>query len=294
MNKYIEEFSNYLTEVKKASTNTSLSYIRDLNQFDAYLSENDLGGILEISKSNIDDYVAHLQQLGKSDSTVMRATASLKSFYNFLVQQGYLDQSPVHAEVKRRSEKYVPEILTVEEVDKLLSSPKAKDAKGIRDKAVLELLYATGIRVTELINLNMTDVNTELGFIRCASDGHGRMIPMYPAAAEAVRNYQRTARNMLVTNPAEKALFVNVYGERLTRQGLWKIIKFYTKEAKINKEITPQTLRHSFAVHLLENGADLKSVQEMLGHADISSTQVYVNIVKSKLQSAYTKHPRAN
>lgn len=206
---------------------------------------------------------------------------------------GYIENTPVKSEVKRRKEKHVPEILTNQEIFLLLSQPKCTDAKGIRDKAILELLYATGIRVTELISLNVTDVNADLGFIRCVGEGRERMIPIYPAAAEALKLYQKRARNALVTNPQETALFVNVYGERMTRQGLWKIIKHYTREARINKEITPQTLRHSFAVHLLENGADLHSLQEMLGHADISSTQVYVNIVRGKLKDAYSKHPLA-
>ena len=293
MNQYVEEFSTYLTEVKKASVNTCLSYMRDITQFETHLTANGIRNILEATPDDIASYIASLDHAGKSDSTILRATAALKSFYNYMILCGYIESTPVKAEVKRRKEKHVPEILSNQEIFLLLNQPKCTDAKGIRDKAILELLYATGIRVTELISLNVTDVNADLGFIRCVGEGKERMIPIYPAAAEALKLYQRRARNALVSNPKETALFVNVYGERMTRQGLWKIIKYYTHEARINKEITPQTLRHSFAVHLLENGADLHALQEMLGHADISSTQVYVNIVRGKLKDAYSKHPLA-
>ncbi len=293
LNKYIEEFSEYLTEVKKSSENTRLSYIRDINQFESYLTGEGIEDILHVSVQTISEYIKNLEDSGKSDSTILRASAALKSFYNYMILLGYIESSPVKTEVKRKKEKYVPEILTSQEISVLLNQPKCTDAKGIRDKAILEILYATGIRVTELISLNVNDVNTDLGFIRCTGFGKERMILMYPAAVDAVKLYQHRARNALVTNPEENALFVNVYGERMTRQGLWKIIKFYAHEANINKEITPQTLRHSFAVHLLENGADLHSVQEMLGHADISSTQVYANIVRGKLKDAYSKHPLA-
>ncbi len=294
MNKYVEEFSTYLTDVKKASVNTSLSYIRDITQFETHLEENDVQDILAATPEDVAAYIESLDQAGKSDSTILRATAALKSFYNYMILCGYIENTPVKAEVKRRKEKHIPEILTNQEIFLLLSQPQLTDAKGIRDKAMLELLYATGIRVTELISLNVTDVNADLGFIRCVGENRERMIPIYPAAAEALKLYQKRARNALVTDPNETALFVNVYGERMTRQGLWKIIKHYTHAARINKEITPQTLRHSFAVHLLENGADLRSLQEMLGHADISSTQVYVNIVRGKLKDAYSKHPMAD
>ncbi len=293
MNKYIEEFSGYLMDVKKSSENTRLSYIRDISQFEMYLVNEGIADILHAGSQNISEYLKALENAGKSDSTILRAAAALKSFYNYMILLGYIEVSPVKAEIKRKKEKYVPEILTNQEIGVLLNQPKCTDAKGIRDKAILEILYATGIRVTELISLNTNDVNTDLGFIRCVGDGKERMILMYPAAVEAVKLYQHRARNALVTDASENALFVNVYGERMTRQGLWKIIKHYAHEANIHKEITPQTLRHSFAVHLLENGADLRSVQEMLGHADISSTQVYVNIVRGKLKDAYSKHPLA-
>lgn len=293
MNRYIEEFQTYLTDVKKASTNTCLSYIRDITQYESHLLAGGVENMLEAGPEDIASYIESLDQAGKSDSTILRSTAALKCFYNYMIFCGYIENTPVKSEVKRKKEKHMPEILTNQEIFMLLNAPKCTDAKGIRDKAILEILYATGIRVTELISLNLTDVNVDLGFIRCVGEGKERMIPMYPAAAEAIRLYQKRARNALVTDPQETALFVNVYGERMTRQGLWKIIKHYTHEARIDKEITPQTLRHSFAVHLLENGADLHSLQEMLGHADISSTQVYVNIVRGKLKDAYSKHPLA-
>jgi integrase/recombinase XerD len=211
-----------------------------------------------------------------------------------MLDRGYVRENPVRYTAPARVERKTPQILTGQEVEKLLATPRSSDAKGLRDKAALELLYATGLRVSELIALNVDDINLGMRFIRCNAAGHERVIPIYQAAAQALSNYINKARKQLIGNPEEPALFVNVSGGRMSRQGFWKIIKHYQEKAQISKQTTPHTLRHSFAMHLLENGADLRSLQEMLGHADISSTQVYANMIKNKLADVYQKaHPRA-
>ena len=223
-----------------------------------------------------------------------RSLASIKGFYGWLVSVGRLESNPVKSIHLAKVEKKLPQILTGREVELLLEQPQCTDPKGFRDKAMLELLYATGIRVSELISLNVEDVNLPAGVIRCASNGKSRMIPLYPAAIRALQTYVSQIRPSMIAEPTEQALFVNLSGERMSRQGFWKIIKHYQQTANIQKEITPHTLRHSFAAHLLENGADLKSIQEMLGHSDISSTQIYAQIVKQNLKSVYNKfHPKA-
>jgi integrase/recombinase XerD len=247
-----------------------------------------------VSQRNIEDYVRHLTAKGKSVSTVTRAIASLKSFFSYLIDTGQMASNPVRGVAPAKVERKLPQILTSKEVELFLEQPECTDAKGYRDHAMLELLYATGIRVSELINLNVGNLNLSAGFIRCASKGKERIIPLYPAAVRALSEYVENIRPHMVQDPNEPALFVNMNGERMSRQGFWKIIKHYQATANIKKEITPHTLRHSFAAHLLENGADLRSIQEMLGHADISCTQVYAQLVKQKLKDVYQKaHPRA-
>ena len=237
--------------------------------------------------------VAHRQQLHAA--TVSRGLASLKNFYAYLVSTGFLEETPVTSEIRvERGEKKLPQILTGMEVEKLLSQPACVDAKGFRDKAMLEVMYATGIRVSELIALNVEDVNLELKTVKCGGEKKSRAIPLYPAALRALAVYLRDVRESLVVDPSERALFVNVNGGRMSRQGFWKILKFYQSKAHIDKDITPHTLRHSFAVHLLENGADLGSVKELMGHSDISSTQMYTHMINQKLKSVYEKcHPKA-
>ena len=236
-----------------------------------------------------------LSNKGRSASTVTRSVASLKCFYNYLVYEGAVSQDPAKSIVSAKFERKLPQILTGKEVELLLEQPECSDLKGYRDRAMLELLYATGIRVSELIALDATDLNLGSGFIRCRSGNRERTIPLYPAAIEALSKYVKSIRPQMTNSLGEQSLFVNMNGERMSRQGFWKIIKHYQNKAKIKKEITPHTLRHSFAAHLLENGADLRSIQEMLGHADISSTQIYTQIVKQRLRDVYRKaHPRAN
>ena len=226
---------------------------------------------------------------------ISRTLASLKNFYAYLVSTGFLEESPVAADIHvDRGERKLPQILTGKEVELLLAQPACVDAKGYRDKAMLELMYATGIRVTELIDLNVGDVNLELGILKCSSAKKTRAIPLYPAAQRALAVYIRDVRPAMLAEPQEQALFVNVSGVRMSRQGFWKILKSYQAKAGIEKEITPHTLRHSFAVHLLENGADLGSLQELMGHSDISSTQLYAHMINQKLRSVYEKcHPKA-
>ena len=290
----IRAYENYLSKVEQASANTITSYMRDIRQFSQWLRSNEDLDVVDASQVNISDYLAHLAQAGRSGATVSRNLASLKKFYGYVVSAGFLEKTPVVNIHVDRGEKKLPQILTGREIELLLSQPVPVDSKGIRDKAMLEVMYATGIRVTELIELDVDDVNLEMGIIKCTSSKKTRVIPLYPDALKALTVYLRDVRSGMVADPSEKALFVNVAGVRMSRQGFWKILKHYQGTAHIEKEITPHTLRHSFAVHLLENGADLSSLQELMGHSDISSTQLYTHMVNQKLKNVYEKcHPKA-
>ena len=291
----IQAYENYLTKVKQASANTVFSYMRDIRQYSGWLRQQENVDLVDATQLNISDYLDHLQVEGRSGATVSRTLASLKNFYSYLVASGFLEKSPVSAEIRvERGEKKLPQVLTGKEVEQLLAQPVCVDAKGFRDKAMLEVMYATGIRVTELIDLDVDDVNLDMGIIKCSSAKRSRAIPLYPAALKALSVYLRDVRDAMVSSPLERALFVNVGGSRMSRQGFWKILKHYQATAHIEKDITPHTLRHSFAVHLLENGADLGSVQELMGHSDISSTQLYAQMINNKLKSVYEKcHPKA-
>ena len=291
----ISSYENYLVSVKKASNNTVSSYIRDIRQFSEWLHSNEDLDLVHASQLNIQDYLADLRNSGRSAATVSRALASLKNFFSYLVSTGHIDEAPCVASIHiERAEKKLPQILTGKEVELLLSQPSASDPKGRRDKAMLEVVYATGIRVTELIDLNIDDVDLQRGSIKCSGSKKSRVIPLYPAAHQALSTYLRDVRSLLVHDINESALFVNINGTRMSRQGFWKILKHYQDKAGIEKEITPHTLRHSFAVHLLENGADISSLQELMGHSDISSTQMYTHMIDQKLRSVYEKcHPKA-
>ena len=287
-------FEDYLKNEKKASANTLSSYLRDIRQFGLYLDMHTDTDICEADEGEIQEYISWLKNNGKSISTVSRCIASLKNLYSFLCLRQIVDNNPAAHLVTDKSVHKLPEILTNKEVELLLEQPECVDAKGYRDRAMLELLYATGMRVSELIDLNVGDVNLGAGVIRCSSRGKERFIPMYPTAIKALSEYLDLIRPQMIALPDESALFVNINGERMSRQGFWKIVKYYQKKAKIDKDITPHTLRHSFAAHLLENGADIHSIQEMLGHADISSTQVYSQLVNKQLNDVYIKaHPSA-
>ena len=290
----IGAYENYLSKVKQASANTIASYMRDIRQFSEWLRRAEDLDVVDASQVNISDYLSHLEQEGRSGATVSRNLASLKNFYAYVVSSGFMESTPVTEIHVDRGEKKLPQILSGREIELLLAQPVCVDAKGFRDKAMLEVMYATGIRVTELIDLDVDDVNLELGIIKCAGAKKSRSIPLYPAALKALKAYMVDIRRGMLADPEEKALFVNVSGVRMSRQGFWKILKHYQSTAHIEKEITPHTLRHSFAVHLLENGADLGSVQELMGHSDISSTQMYTHMINQKLKSVYDKcHPKA-
>lgn len=290
---YIERYGEWLRDEKRASDNTLSSYLRDIRQFSVWLGEQGLS-LSQAAQNDIRDYANYLKIHGKSEATIVRSTSSLKSFYNFLLTEHVIAVNPAKGFSPAKVKRKLPEILTGKEVDLFLEQPNPAEVKGCRDKAMLELLYATGIRVSELISLDVQDVNLSLCFLRCQSRGRERMIPLYKGAVKILATYINDVRPQLLERPDETALFVNLSGERMSRQGFWKIVKHYQEKAGIKKDITPHTLRHSFAAHLLENGADLKSIQEMLGHSDISSTQIYAQLLNQKLKDVYIKaHPRA-
>ncbi len=290
---YIAGYETWLTREKRAAANTLSSYVRDVRQFALWAEEDGLD-LLQTVQEDVKRYARHLEQMGKSNATVVRSVASLKSFYTYMTAAHFVRFNPAKGFTPSRIERKLPAILTNREVDLFLEQPNIGDAKGCRDKAMLELLYATGIRVSELIALDTQDINLSAGFVRCRGRNKERVVPLYKAAVRALAAYVSDVRPQLLEDPAEPALFVNMNGERMSRQGFWKIVKCYQEKAGIVKDITPHTLRHSFAAHLLENGADLKSIQEMLGHADISATQIYTQVVNQKLRDVYAKaHPRA-
>ena len=289
----LNDFTNYLVTDKKVSANTLQSYIRDIKQYMEYLQSSGITGCTNVTPTAYLGYITYLQKMGKAPTSVSRVIASTRSFYRYLCSKKMCDINPVEKVHALKSERKLPQILTGDEIQLLLAQPSGKDFKGKRDKAMLELLYATGIRVTELVSLDIGDINLEIGYIICKRQTKERIIPIYPRAASALKEYINDERNFMLDESSD-ALFVNTNGIRLTRQGFWKIIKSYAEKANINKDITPHTLRHSFATHLLENGADIKSLQEMLGHADVSSTQIYTSIIKNKINEVYKNaHPLA-
>lgn len=294
MNTYVKEYTSFMTDIRHKSLNTVESYKRDVTQYISYLDGTGVTDISSTTKTTILSYLLYLQKEGRASSTVSRTLASLRSYYLFMMQNGVVKSNPTSNLEAPHVEKKIPKILSGEEVELLLEQPKNCDNKGIRDKAMLELLYATGIRVSELINLDVSDVNVPMSFVRCKGGKKERIIPMGHQAKDALGNYINNVRKYMVKDENETALFVNCSGARLSRQGFWKLIKYYQHIAGIETDITPHTLRHSFAAHLLENGADLHSIQEMMGHADISSTQVYSRMMNSKIKDVYAKaHPRA-
>lgn len=294
MNTYVKEYTSFMTDIRHKSLNTVESYKRDVTQYISYLDGTGVTDISSTTKTTVLSYLLYLQKEGRASSTVSRTLASLRSYYLFMMQNGVVKSNPTSNLEAPHVEKKIPKILSGEEVELLLEQPKNCDNKGIRDKAMLELLYATGIRVSELINLDVSDVNVPMSFVRCKGGKKERIIPMGHQAKDALENYINNVRKYMVKDENETALFVNCSGARLSRQGFWKLIKYYQHIAGIETDITPHTLRHSFAAHLLENGADLHSIQEMMGHADISSTQVYSRMMNSKIKDVYAKaHTRA-
>ncbi|MBE6008133.1 MAG: site-specific tyrosine recombinase XerD [Lachnospiraceae bacterium] len=294
MKKLISDYTEFLITEKGASINTVTSYERDLRFFSDFLKGIGVNKIENVNKTSVMSYVYELQKSNKSSSTISRNIASIRSFFNHLNEKNILKHNPLKGFESPKVEKKMPEILSVNEVSTLLEQPDLKTVKGLRDKAMLELLYATGIRVTELISIKTEDVDLDLEYIKCGDNAKRRIIPIGSKAVNALKCYITEARNKLSASENEQMLFLNTKGTAMTRQGFWKIIKSYTTKAGISSAITPHTLRHSFAAHLIENGADVQSVQEMLGHSDISTTLVYVKMNNDRLKNIYLKtHPRA-
>jgi integrase/recombinase XerD len=296
MQDLIGEFIDYLSVERGLATNTLESYGRDLRQYSTYLSSKArLVSLRDASRANVISYLLQMEKQGKSPATIARRLAALKSFYQFLVRQSLVERDPTANLESPKLDRRLPKVLTVREVETFLRQPKTNTVGGLRDKSMLEVLYATGIRVSELVSLTLSDVNLEMRHVRCLGKGsRERLVPLGTIACQSVADYLARGRPKLVKDPGERSLFVNHHGKRLTHQGFWKIVKKYAAEAGIKKSITPHTLRHSFATHLLQNGADVRAVQEMLGHADISTTQVYTHVNRGKLRDVYrNSHPRA-
>lgn len=293
MEKQINNFLEFIQNDKKASDNTLQSYRRDIEQYQKYVEINKINYV-KVDTEQISAYLDYMKGLGKKSSTVSRSLASIRAFYQYLLRNKKIKKDPTEGIQSPKIDKRVPTVLSAQEVELLLEQPKSVDLKGIRDKAMLEFAYATGMKVTEIISLNMDDINFEEGLVMCKTGEKQRNIPLGNLSKEALKDYVENARPILIKDDSVTALFVNTNGQRLTRQGFWKIIKYYKEQAHITKDITPHVLRHSFATHLLQNGADLKSIQLMLGHSDISSTQVYMQFQDESLQNIYKKaHPRA-
>lgn len=293
MQKQIKNFLNFIENDKKASQNTLQSYKRDIMQYSDYVEANKIN-YLKVDEDDIREYLKYMNENGKKSSTISRSLASIRSFYQYLLRARKTKRNPTEGIQSPKIEKRVPSVLTSQEVELLLEQPKNVDLKGIRDKAMLEFAYATGMRVTEIISLDITDVNIEESYVTCNVGMKKRNIPLGSLSLKALVEYIEKSRPILIKDESNKALFVNINGKRLTRQGFWKIVKYYKDQAHITKEITPHVLRHSFATHLLQNGADLKAIQTMLGHSDISSTQVYMQFQNDNLKDIYKKaHPRA-
>ena len=293
MEKQIRNFLEFLKAEKKVSQNTLQSYERDVLQFNRYLDANRLN-YSKLTQEDIKEYLNHLHEIGKKTSSISRSLASIRSFYQYEVRVKKVKINPTEGVQAPKVEKHAPCILSSQEVELLLDQPKDVDLKGTRDKAMLEFAYATGMRVTEMISLNVENVDLENATVVCKTNSKQRVIPLGSLSLKALKEYMEEARPILVRDEKEKALFVNINGRRLTRQGFWKIVKYYKEQAHITKDITPHVLRHSFATHLLQNGADLKSIQTMLGHSDISSTQVYMQFQDDSIKNIYRKaHPRA-
>lgn len=293
MEKEISAFITYLHNVKNTSSNTEMSYRRDLEKVQHFMEGRGIKETKAVTAQDLSDYVKYLEENKFAAATVSRNIASLKAFYHFMLQEGMVEEDFTDKLKAPKIEKKAPEIMSPDEVVRLLEQPSGDSPKEIRDKAMLELLYATGIRVTELITLSLADVNMQMNFILCRDRNKERIIPFGTAAKNAMTRYLDGTREEMLENKASEVLFANCSGQPMSRQGFWKLIKHYAKKADIQADITPHTLRHSFAAHLVENGADLRSVQEMLGHSDISTTQIYANLNHNHIREVYAKaHPR--
>ncbi|MBM4235293.1 MAG: site-specific tyrosine recombinase XerD [Firmicutes bacterium] len=295
MEKQINNYMHYLAVEKGLSKNTLESYRRDLLKFIAFMNQIQISKPEEVDREALNIFIADLKKKGRATSTISRCIASTRSFFNYLLGEGLIAKNSTLELESPKLEKKLPRVMTTGEVDRLLAQPVIGENNGLRDKAMLELLYASGIRVSELVSLNISDFDPRVGFLRCSGKGmKERIVPIGSLAINSVKNYLAESRPRFLKSNGETSLFLNQHGNRMTRQGFWKILKKYARKSNINGEITPHTLRHSFATHLLENGADLRSVQEMLGHSDISTTQIYTQITRRKIREIYDQsHPRA-
>ncbi len=284
MERDIQAFITYLQTVKKASENTIMSYGRDLKKFQDFFMSQGIQGVSQITQTGLNSYVLYLEKMKFTPSTVSRNIASIKAFYHFLFKQRLIEDDISDMLRAPKIEKKMPGVMSMKQINDLLEQPGDNTPKQLRDKAMLELMYATGIRVSELIALKVSDLNLQMGFLICADGNKERVIPFGNAARTALLNYIEKGREPFLLKPESEILFLNCYGEEMSRQGFWKLIKHYAKQAGIQEEITPHTLRHSFAAHLVENGADLKSVQEMMGHSDLASTQIYANMNQHRIR----------
>lgn len=291
-----DDFCNYLETKKKTSENTLASYRRDIKNFIIFLQSINVYSIEKVDTDIISRYVLYLKKHKKSCATISRSLSSLRCFFKYLLQKKIITFNPMTGVKNEKNASSLPEIMSSRDVDILLSSPDTTKVKGIRDKAMLEVLYATGIRVSELLNITVYDINLEVGYVNIKnSSAKERIVPLYPMAVESLKKYLQLSRDKLLDGrQTSDILFLNSTGDRMTRQGFWKIIKQYAKATDINADITPKILRHSFATHLLENGADINVIKDMLGHTAISSTKVYTKVIKNKYMNMYTNcHPRA-
>ncbi len=288
-------FLDYLTEEKKTADNTAKAYLRDIKHFKQFLETRYIADLSDVTNADVVAYLMLLKSQNRSKSTVNRKLASIRTYYNFMQKKMGLAQNPTENIKSPKIEKKKIEFLTIDQIDTLMTLPD-ESHKGIRDRAILELLYATGIRASELIDMSCSDINLRMGFLTCTGENvRARIIPIGKLAREAVERYMQSSRNLLIrNNPQEEHLFVNYHGQPVTRQGLWKILKEYGEKAGFEINLTPQVLRNSFAVHMLQNGADVKSLQELMGHEDISATQVYLAFTKNRIKDVYDRaHPRA-
>lgn len=290
MKKELQDFISYLHNIKKTSANTEMSYKRDLSKVEKYMAIQGLTDVTKITATHLQSYILYLEKNGFAAATVSRNVASIKALFHYLFKNGSITEDVSESLKAPKIEKKLPEILTTDEVNKLLDQPRGSSPKESRDRAMLELLYATGIRVSELINLKTTDINFQVGYIICRDAHKERVIPFGAPAKRALTDYLKNARAILLADQTSDVLFTNCSGQPMSRQGFWKLVKFYAKKAGITADITPHTLRHSFAAHLVENGADLRSVQEMLGHSDISTTQIYANMSQNKIREVYARN----
>ncbi len=291
---YINDFEKFLIREKQASDNTVNAYMKDLEHFEDFVVSRGIDRITDVSNSDIVAYLMELKKQGRSKSTVNRRLTSIRTFYKFLLREGKVRENPAEDMKSPRIEKKDIEFLSIDEVNKLMTLPD-ESIKGIRDRAILELMYATGIRASELIDMKLDDLNMRMGFVKCTGEhSKARIIPIGRPARHALEDYVYDARPVLLKNSTNEKLFVNYAGESMTRQGLWKILKEYGEEAGLKIRLTPQVLRNSFAVHMLQNGADIKSIQELMGHEDIAATQAYLAVTKNRIKDVYDRaHPRA-